>query len=194
MRAVILTGGGSRRMGVDKAWLDIGGRPCLQRVWETCLAVAGEVEFQGRLSGLEERFPGVPVWPDADPGGGPLAALAAALDRGGALLLVAGDLPFLTPELLRATAAALGGGADWAAPSHQGRLHPLCAAYAPAVGPVAAALLASGRRDMQALLRYPDLRGAPLPPAPEWGDPERLLMNVNTPQDLERARLLAGPA
>ena len=193
MVAVILSGGQSRRMGTPKAWVDIGGRPCIGRVLDACRAAPLGVEFQGTLAGLAEAFPGVPVWPDADPGQGPLAALAAAFARrpGRSVFLLACDLPFVSPDLLRGVAAALDG-ADWAVPAHGGQLHPLCAAYAPSALPLVAALLGQGRRDMHALLRHPALSGRRVEPTPAWGAPDTLLMNVNTPEDLAAARRLAG--
>ncbi len=193
MVAVVLTGGASRRMGEPKAWLPVGGRACLDRVAAACREAGADVEFQGFLEGLGDRFPGTPAWPDPEPGSGPLAALAAALARAprDAVLLVAADMPFLRPALLRAAAEAVAGGADWAVPEHGGRLHPLAAAYGPAVLPRARALLAAGRRDMHALLDEPALRGVRLSPQPAWGDPDRLLLNVNTPDDLALARRLA---
>jgi molybdopterin-guanine dinucleotide biosynthesis protein A len=191
VRAVILTGGASRRMGRPKAWLEIGGRSLLARVRAACLEAGFRVEFQGDLPGVPEAFPGDPVHADPRPGEGPLASLASALGRSGPLLLLACDLPFLSPPLLRDLAAELAG-ADWAAPAAGEQAHPLCAAYGPAVLAPARELLRAGRRDMHSLLAHPGLRGRLLAPRPAWGDPERLLLNVNTPEDLERARRLAA--
>jgi len=184
---VVLTGGRSRRMGRDKAWLPVGGVPCVVRVWEACRAAGLPVAFQGYLEGLQERFPGVPVWDDPEPGGGPLGALAAALGRaGGPVLLLACDLPFLTAGFLHGVLEALPGH-DWAVPEEGGRLHPVAGAYAPtALGP-ARALLARGERRMGALLADPDLRGRRVPLEPAWGDPTWLLSNLNTAEDWARA-------
>ncbi len=191
--AVVLTGGRSRRMGQDKAWVEVGGRPCVERVWAACAEACDTVEFQGALAGLAAAFPGTPVWPDPAPGSGPLAGLRAALERrpGQGVLLVACDMPFVSATLLRGVAAALPG-ADWAAPAHAERLHPLSGAYAPAVLPVVQALLAAGRRSMHALLEEQSLTGRQVSPSPAWGDAERLLLNLNSPEDVARARGLAG--
>jgi molybdopterin-guanine dinucleotide biosynthesis protein A len=191
--AVILAGGQSRRMGQHKAWLEVGGQPLIRRVWSACRAVPLPVCFQGEVPGLAAAFPDVPAWRDPVPGGGPLTALAEALARadGQVVLLLACDLPFLTPALLRGVLAALGEG-DWAVPVAGGRDHPLCAAYAPSVLPRARALLAAGRRSLRDLLAAEDLHGRRLPLEPAWGDPESLLCNVNTPEDLAAARRRAA--
>ncbi len=189
LRAVILAGGASRRMGRPKAWLEIGGRSCVRRVWDACHAAGLTVEFQGDLPGLHAAFGSSAIHPDADPGQGPLAALAAALGRqpGQDVLLLACDLPFLTAPLLLGVAAGLRD-ADWCVPEDAAGLHPLCAAYGPAVLPAAQAALLAGRRDMHALLDAPGLRTRRLGLQAAWGDPARLLCNVNTAADLERAR------
>lgn len=191
MIAVILTGGASRRMGQPKAWLEVGGRSCIARVRDACLEAGFGVEFQGALPGVREAFPADRLHPDPEPGGGPLAALVAALSRhpGAPVLLLACDMPFLSVSLLQGVAGAVAA-ADWVVPTAGDRFHPLCAAYAPAVLPPARALVAAGHRDMQALLRSPGLRGRAVAPDPAWGDPDVLLLNVNTPADLERARRL----
>jgi molybdopterin-guanine dinucleotide biosynthesis protein A len=191
--AVILTGGASRRLGQPKAWVRVGGEPCVARVWAACRTLDVAVEFQGELPGLAEGFPGTPVWPDPRPGLGPLAALVAALQRrpDRPVLLVACDLPFVSPSLLRGVAASLAG-VDWAVPVHEGRCHPLCGAYSPRVLATAQALLAQDRRQMRALLEHPALTGLRLEVRPEWGPPDRLLLNVNTAEDLARARYLLG--
>ena len=193
MIAVILTGGSSRRMGQPKAWLDIGGRSCIMRVRDACVDAGFAVEFQGDLPGVQEAFPANTLHPDPEAGQGPLAALATALSRNSGLpvFLVACDMPFLSGALLRGVAAALQG-VDWAAPTAGGRMHPLCAAFGPAVLGPAQALLATGRRDMQAVLTHPELCGRSVPPESAWGDPDLLLMNVNTPDELAVARRLAG--
>lgn len=101
--AVLLTGGGARRMGgVDKPARRVGGAPLVLRV-ATAVAHAVRVVVVG------------PSYPDlrADvvtreepPGGGPVAATAAALRHVTAprVALLAADLPFLTAaaiDLLR---------------------------------------------------------------------------------------------
>lgn len=191
--AVILAGGASRRMGRPKAWLEVGGRSCIARVWDACRSAGLEVEFQGTLAGLREAFPETGIHPDREPGQGPLAALAAALVRhpGRAVLLVACDMPFVSAGFLLGVTAGLET-ADWSVPCDAAGMHPLCAAYAPTTLPAAEALLARGRRDMHALLAHPGLRGCRVAPRPEWGDPRALLCNLNTPADLEDARCLAG--
>lgn len=78
---VVLTGGASTRMGADKATLVVDGKPMAVRVadalWE---AGCQPVECQGGDAASIEAY-GLTVHPDRLSGGGPLAAIATALDR-----------------------------------------------------------------------------------------------------------------
>lgn len=107
LSAAILAGGLSRRMGADKALLRLvpDGPTLIERVVSAVRAVADElliVANDDRLAHL-----GLPIVPDAYPGAGSLggiysAVAAAAHDH---CLVVACDMPFLSPPLLRAMAA-----------------------------------------------------------------------------------------
>jgi molybdopterin-guanine dinucleotide biosynthesis protein A len=96
----ILAGGASRRMGSDKAFVEVGGVAMIRRV---IAAAAGCEPIV-----IAPRTPpylalGVPVYEDRLPGMGPLSGLHAAFavtaaDR---VVLVACDLPLVRPELIR---------------------------------------------------------------------------------------------
>ncbi|HEY8393934.1 MAG TPA: molybdenum cofactor guanylyltransferase [Thermaerobacter sp.] len=99
---VILAGGHSRRMGRDKALLDLGGRPMIARVAEALGRVCAEVLVVDRDPD-RYAFLGLPVVLDRKPGFGALSGLHAgllALPRPYGLF-VACDMPFLQPALLR---------------------------------------------------------------------------------------------
>ena len=98
---VILAGGRSRRMGRDKALLDLGGRPMLARVAEALGRVCQAVVIVDREPG-RYAFLGFPVVVDRRPGFGALSGLHAGLlamehPYG---IFVACDMPFLDPALL----------------------------------------------------------------------------------------------
>ena len=64
---VILVGGKSRRMGRDKAFLEVAGKPLIERVLEVFRNSFTQVILVGNR---EERFAGygLPVLPDIYPG------------------------------------------------------------------------------------------------------------------------------
>lgn len=102
--AAVLAGGMSRRMGQDKALLALrpGDPPLAQIVIDRVGAVADEVFVVSARRPGYERF-GVPVVEDRHPGAGVLGGIATALATAAHehCLVVACDLPFLRPDLLR---------------------------------------------------------------------------------------------
>lgn len=132
--AAVLAGGRSTRMGTDKAFIEVDGRP-LVAVVAGVLDVAGadEVFVVGgdptRIAGL-----GLAHVPDDRPGAGPLAATETALARArhDVVMVVACDLPDLGPRTIIEILAGLEIGAgrpDVAVPVVDGRRQYLCSAY-----------------------------------------------------------------
>jgi molybdopterin-guanine dinucleotide biosynthesis protein A len=184
-------------MGRDKLSLKLGDLTLLERVHAALSARCGEVLAVGPSPTARETPPGVRLVPDLRPGrGGPLFGLEAALTaaRHPRVVLAAGDMPFLTGELVGYLLALLDGSTPAAVPRFGGREHPLCAAYdARLVLRTLREAIDGGERAARAFVgnldgvRYVDETELSL-----FGDPEVLLMNVNTPADLARARALAG--
>lgn len=171
-------------MGRDKATLEVGGVALARRVVEAAAAVAHPVVLVAP-SGHRARTLGYATI--ADPGAGPLAALAAALAalETEHVLALAVDHPALRPELLRLLATCRAGG-DAVACRRAGRLEPLVAVYARVpVLAAAEARLAGGDRSLTGLLRALDTR---VLEEPEWraADPDgRSFVDVDDPQDLQ---------
>ncbi|MCB0967076.1 MAG: NTP transferase domain-containing protein [Ilumatobacter sp.] len=122
---VVLTGGASRRMGVDKAFVAVDGRPMAIAVadalWE---AGCHPVECQGGdLAALASL--GLTGVADDDPHAGPVAAIRSASRRHGAPIVVAAcDLPQLDAATVTAVLDA-GRAADRAAVAVTGDRHHL---------------------------------------------------------------------
>lgn len=175
---LILAGGASRRFGQDKARAPVGGRPMVARVHAALAAVTAEVLLSVRTGDDPYGLP-VRVVRDPVPGAGPLAGLVAGLRacRTDWLLVVACDMPLVTPAALAALAGACAPGVQAVVAEAGGRRHPLCAVYHRAVRPHAEAHLAAGRLALHALLDVLDpVRIVPLP--------EAAVHNVNRPDDL----------
>ena len=189
---IVLAGGQSRRLGIDKALLSLGGGPLLQaavqRVSQVCRRVIVAVDRPGRYRRLRLSADFVA---DASPGRGPLAGLQSGLQACSTeyALVVACDLPFLNVELLRYMA---GLPRSWQAlvPRAAGRDHPLHAVYARSCLPEVDALLAAGGGSMKQLLDRLDVRRLDERELHRL-DPDGLsLLNLNEEADLERARVL----
>src|SRR5215216_4507058 len=125
--AAVLAGGASRRMGRDKATLAVGGVALAAGVLAAAARVADPVVLVAP-EGHPARRLGARVV--TDPGEGPLAALAAALEALDAthVLVLAGDHPGLAVELL-AQLVALAPRGDAVACRRGPRLEPLVAVY-----------------------------------------------------------------
>jgi molybdopterin-guanine dinucleotide biosynthesis protein A len=97
--AVVLAGGSARRLGgVDKPSLIVGDASILDRVLRAAHGAARVVVVGPRRATSRDV-----VWCREDPpGGGPVAALAAGLAEvtAGRVVVLAGDLPFVTPDVV----------------------------------------------------------------------------------------------
>lgn len=188
---VLLTGGASRRLGTDKALLDVGGITLAERTARMLDGLRGPaLEVGGGYTHLARVV-------EPTPGSGPLKAVACArqallaLGWPGPALVVATDLPRLHPALLA-----------WlethpcrrsVVPLDQGRPQPLCARYSGADLDLAVELAASGQHSMRDLLSVADafLANAEGPDGWLRAAGERdALADVDEPADLRR---LLGP-
>jgi molybdenum cofactor guanylyltransferase len=156
---LLLTGGASRRLGVDKATLVLRGERLADRTARLLSAVAAPVIEVG------PGYTTLPAVREHPPGSGPLAALAAGADVGSARVLVlAVDLPFLDVAVLQWLASHEAPGA--VVPIVDGAAQPLCARYSTEALALATKLVREGHASMRALLDRIDVHEAR---EDEWG-------------------------
>jgi molybdopterin-guanine dinucleotide biosynthesis protein A len=175
-------------MGTDKARVELEGVPAALRLARLADELFEEVLLVGGAPPA-----GAPGRAVADPPGEPsaLRGLVGALGAAAAprVLVVATDLPLVTPDLLLALVAYPE--ANAVVPRSAAGLEPLCALYRrDAALPVARARLARGALSLHGLLDElapTVLGGADLAAV----DPDgTALFNANTPEELARARAL----
>lgn len=181
---VILAGGASRRMGHNKALLDVGGRPLIAIVAERLRAAADEVIIGANDVAQYAPFADRCV-PDVYTGVGTLGGLHAGLTAAvhDWAVVVGCDMPFIRPAVLL-WFVAVAAGYDLAILRHSdGRLEPLHAAYHKGCLPAIEAAIASGARRADAFhaavrVRYVD-------PAELAALDPRLssFRNLNTPEE-----------
>lgn len=198
--AIVLAGGRSSRMGVDKAALRLGGVTILEglvvklaRGFDEVVIVAGA----GGVALPSKLAPGsVRLLRDPVPFEGPVNALRAGLAAIGAEVgfACACDLPFLNVRLA-AELCAMAAGHDAAIARIAGRLQVLHAAYAKSCLPALDAMIGRGERRLHDLVPRLDARIVDEDEIRSY-DPELLsFFNVNTPEDYARAQdLSAKPA
>lgn len=193
--AIVLAGGRSSRMGSDKAALVLGGRTLLQRAVDAACGAASAVVVVGAPGrALPKVTSTVPMHlvTDAGEGAGPLGGIVAGLAAVGTsvALVVACDIPFIEPSLLRLLAARVREGASAAVPVVDGQAQPLCSAVRTDAFEALRAAFQGGTRAASLLA---DLPGALLVDADEWGvaDPAGAsFIGVNTPEEWARAEAL----
>jgi molybdopterin-guanine dinucleotide biosynthesis protein A len=190
----ILTGGESRRMGGDKALLELAGRPLVLHMVEKLRPLVSEVT----LVGAPERYAhlGLPVLPDCEAGRGPVAGIVTALraTRHEWNLILACDLPFLARSLVELAlneGEAARDNCDAIVPQTEAGpkgWQPLAAAYHRRCLPAFERVLASGRPKITDA--YDDLRVRALTPEmlARFAFDPRMFNNVNSPENYEEAK------
>jgi molybdenum cofactor guanylyltransferase len=177
--AAVLAGGKATRFGGrDKASLVVDGRTILDRQMKVLSSVAAEV---------------LVVREDLVPGCGPLGGLYTALTRAAhdATFVVACDMPFVTAPLA-AHLLTFSTAADIVVPRTERGYHPLCAVYRRTCLDAIARRLADGRLKMTDLFSDVRVREVSSRELEAFGDPRRLLANVNTPADFAEFAALQG--
>ena len=184
---VVLAGGVGRRIGGDKAMVELEGRPLVLYPLAVLRAVLDEVVVVAKQSTILPPLDAdVAIWLEADEPRHPLLGIVHALRcaRRRPVIVVAGDMPFVTRGLVSALARERSHGAPAVVPRAAGRLQPLCARYDPR------ALTALAASDFGAPVT--EVVAALNPRIVDWPDDEPFF-NVNHPEDiLQAAALLSG--
>jgi len=189
---VILAGGQATRYGgLPKGLERVAGERVIDRVAHALTQTTDELLLIANDPSASTWLPGVRVERDVRPGFGSLGGiLSGVVHAGRPALIVAWDMPFVPAGLLAAL-RELGerDHADAAVPESGSRrgVEPLCAYYTPAcVAPIERQF---ERGDLRVVGFYDDIRLARLDAelVRGFGDPERLFMNINTPDELALA-------
>ena len=167
--AVLLAGGRSSRMGRDKALLPWAGEPLWQRQWALLAAAGADDRWLSARPDQTWVPPDLPAVHDAVTHAGPLAGIAAALERmhGTHLMVLAVDLPQMDVawfERLRARCAPGVG----AVGRRDGWFEPLAAIYPRELARPAVAALIRGEYALQRFL----VAAGPAMTAVDIGDDE----------------------
>ena len=180
---VVLIGGASRRMGTDKASIEIAGTSLLER----SVDALSEVFVSVVISGGDHSPGGVHVLPDLVPGLGPLGGLDTAYGAasGRDVFLLAVDMPFVDATTIRAIVEPRVAAMSARVPVGGDRRQPLCAVYGSGLGPVVRDRIESKDRSMDSLFGAVDVEEI-------TGFNDGVFMNVNTQADLEAALKRTG--
>ena len=185
---LVLAGGGSRRMGRPKAWLEVGDTILLRWVVDRLAPAFSEVMTAfAEPEQLEQPIPYRVVF-DRKRSGGPLAGIEAGLlaARRDPVFVIACDMPYVTADVARVAVAAART-CDAAVPRIDGRPEPVCAAYRKSALPFITRALDSGHRRAAEVLAGMDVT---------WLDDVdgAVVRSLNTPDDYLRFRTSLGPS
>ena len=189
---LVLLGGASRRMGQNKALLPVGDIPIVQRVLNVLIPLCSETLLIGNDAEPYLHL-GLPITPDVEPNLGPLMGLYSGLlaTSNELNLLLACDMPFVSKSLLTHLLTT-SEGYDVIIPRTEKGLHPLCAVYrrSTCLPAIRAALDAHSRRVISFFdqVRVREIGPDELRRLDPGG---KSLMNVNTQEELAKARALA---
>ena len=188
---VIQAGGKSTRMGGrPKALLDLGGRRIIERVVGEVASVLGDPLIVTNTPELY-AFLGLPMVGDVHPDHGSLGGIYSGLlaATGDAAFTVACDMPFLHRDLVRLVVerAPLG---DVVVPRVGEQFETLHACYAKRCLPHMEERLAAGRFRIVGFFEHVRVVEIPEAEVRAYRDPAVAFMNVNTPEELDRARVL----
>ena len=184
--AAIMAGGKSKRMGQDKAWIELDGEPLIRRVANVLAQVADEVIVVAN----DPKYAtlGLRVVPDRFPGGGALGGIATGVsaathDR---VLVAACDMPFLSAEVWRVLLDHRYE-ADVVIPKIGGEFETLHALYTKACLASMERSLAAGK--MRVISFFDEVRVQAIEERElRVADPTlRSFTNVNTPEELANA-------
>jgi len=190
--AIVLAGGRATRLGsVNKAMLQVGGIRLIDRVLGTLRLLADQIILVGHLAeGLCE--PDIEIVPDILPSRSALIGIYSGLQvaRNDVAIVVACDMPFLSPPLLERI-AQLSDGYDVVVPRIGDQLEALHAAYRRSCLPIMKEAIKL--QQYKIIDFYPQLDVREIDEREIRAIDPKLLsfFNVNTPSDLERANALA---
>lgn len=191
----IIAGGKSRRMGRDKAFIELGGKTLIERVLERGAKLSPAETILVTNQPAQYAHLGLPMYRDILPDKGSLGGIYTALLQASSqfVLVLACDMPFINPGLLRFMIAQADEDVDIVAPRVAGYPQGLHAIYSKScIAPIARQLAANR---LKIIRFYDQMRVRYLDEADyaEFDSDARSFANLNTPEELVAAeRLLSG--
>ena len=182
MTGIILAGGENRRMGRDKAFLTIAGRPLIERVLSALDGIVGRIIIVTNSPARYGEY-GVTTVTDAFDARGPLTGIYSGMQASDDAyhFIVACDMPFLNRNLISHMTASADG-YDVVVPERGGKYEPLHAVYHRRLLTLMESEIRDGRQGVQALFGAVRVRTVADEEIKKF-DPEcRSFINLNTPE------------
>ncbi len=190
MTGIILAGGENRRMGTDKAFLEINGRPLIEHILAVFSTLFARTIVVTNTPDRYRNY-GVEVTSDALDIRGPLTGIYSGLLRSTDEynFVAACDMPFLNPRLI-SYMGEIAAGQDAVVPKFNGYLEPLHAVYRRGLLPIMEAQIPKQDRRIRALFDHIQVRYLTEEEIVRFDPLKRSFRNLNTPKEYKEAACL----
>jgi molybdopterin-guanine dinucleotide biosynthesis protein A len=194
--SIILAGGKSLRLGYDKVLERVGKTSILEQVISRIDSLSKDIII---VTAKERTFaplaghPKVKIVSDIFPGQGSLGGIYTGLKKSSSFynLVVAADMPFLNESLLRYI-IEVSDGFDFVLPKVDNLYEPLHAVYSKNCVTPIETILGQGKKVIIELFNYVKVRYIGAEEIDRFDPQHRSYFNINTKEDLELARKIAG--
>ena len=187
---IILAGGKSSRMGRDKSVLPLpdSGESMLKSIWNGLMPLCKEILICGNSSD-KYKLPDTVEISDIYKDRGPLSGIHAGLKRASYdySFIVSCDMANFNQELA-AFLLSKCGNHELIIPRHNGLFEPLFAVYHKNIMDIIEIKLLSGVNRVQKIISEVDLLIVEDDEIKDFGDPEELFRNINTPEDYQKIK------
>jgi len=190
MTGIVLAGGENRRMGADKAFLKLDGRPLIEHVLKALKGVFDRIIIVTNSPQQYDAY-GVTVVMDAFDKRGPLTGIYSGLasSQDECNFVTACDMPYLNHRFI-SYMAGLVEGYDAVVPKPGGRAEPLHAIYRKGLLPLIEKRIQQDLRRISAIFDDVRVRYVEEQEIYLFDPGKRSFVNINTPKEYEEATCL----
>jgi molybdopterin-guanine dinucleotide biosynthesis protein A len=190
MTGIILSGGESRRMGTDKAFLKVDGIPMVEHVLRALRSVVSHIIVVTNTPGPYASYD-VEIVSDAYDKRGSLIGIYSGLlrSRDECNLIVACDMPFMNPRLL-SYMAGLANAYDIVLPKVGELVEPLHAVYHRRLIPIMDNHIKRGQLQIKGIFEGLRMRTVTEEEIDRYDPERRSFINLNTPNEYKEATCL----
>jgi len=187
MTGIILAGGENRRMGTDKALLDINGRPLIEHILSVFAGLFVHTIIVTNTPDHYGKY-GVEMTGDVLDIRGPLTGIYSGLlrSRDEYNFVAACDMPFLNPRLI-AYMGELAAGQDAVVPMFDGFLEPLHAIYRRGILPTIETQVRRQDGRIRGIFDHIQVRYITDDEIVRFDPLKRSFKNLNTPKEYKEA-------
>lgn len=180
---IILSGGKSTRMGQDKGFIELNGKPMVQHVIDHINPICDQILISANDKKYEDF--GFPVYTDVIKDIGPAGGIISCLNHStnSKNIIISCDLPFASTKFIREL-IDLSGDKEVTLPKSETYLQPLCAVYSKSAYKMINELVRRGIYSLRSILKKLQIQVIEQEDIIEF-DLSKELKNINSIEDLK---------